>query len=139
MVEITVNYWAVLAAAVAGMALGALWYSPLLFGNHWMKLMGWSAKKGKDMQKKAGPSYLVGFLTQLVMAFVLAHFVELLFVWNARSAVTLGVWIWLGFFATSQLGGVLWEGKPLKLYLVNTSYSLVQLVLMTGILATWPY
>ena len=34
----TINYIAVLVSAVIGMAIGALWYSPLLFGKIWMKL-----------------------------------------------------------------------------------------------------
>ena len=34
------NWPAILAATVAGMLLGALWYSPLLFGKAWMRALG---------------------------------------------------------------------------------------------------
>lgn len=33
-----IHWLAVLAAATATMVLGALWYSPLLFGKLWVKL-----------------------------------------------------------------------------------------------------
>jgi hypothetical protein len=50
--EVQVNYVAVLFAVVASMVVGFAWYSPVLFGKQWMKLMGLtkenmeSAKKG---------------------------------------------------------------------------------------------
>jgi hypothetical protein len=36
-----VNLLAVLACAIAGMVVGFLWYSPMLFANPWMRLMGY--------------------------------------------------------------------------------------------------
>ena len=36
-----VNVWALLAAAVASMVIGFLWYSPLLFAKPWMVAMGY--------------------------------------------------------------------------------------------------
>ena len=35
-----INYWAVLVAGVAYMVLGAIWYTPALFGNAWLKAIG---------------------------------------------------------------------------------------------------
>ncbi len=35
-----INYWAVVLAAVAAFVVGALWYSPLLFGKLYMKVRG---------------------------------------------------------------------------------------------------
>jgi len=32
MVEVSINYLAVLIAAIISMVIGSLWYSPLLFG-----------------------------------------------------------------------------------------------------------
>ena len=38
MPTVDINYLAVLIAALASYVLGALWYSPVLFGKLWMKL-----------------------------------------------------------------------------------------------------
>ena len=35
-----INLWAVLVSTVAFWALGALWYSPVLFGKRWQKEVG---------------------------------------------------------------------------------------------------
>jgi len=134
---VNINYWAVLAAAIAGMVVGFLWYGPL-FGKLWMGLMNFDKKKMKETKKKGmGKTYVLAFLTSFIMSYVLAHFVFYLQAKNVMDGVILGFWLWIGFFATTQLGIVLWEGKPLKLYLVNTLHNLVTLAVMGAILAVW--
>ena len=78
-----------------------------------------------------------GFITALVMAYVLAHFVAIAGAGDAMGALQLAFWIWLGFIATVQIGIVLWEGKPWKLYFLNAAYWLVNLAVMAIILALW--
>ena len=46
-------------------------------------------------------------------------------------------WLWLGFIATTQLATVLFEQRPLGLYLINVSYQLAGCALAGGILAVW--
>lgn len=48
-----------------------------------------------------------------------------------------GFWNWLGFVAPVTLGGVLWEGKPWKLWGLNNGYQLLSLLVMGVILALW--
>ncbi|MBA2685130.1 MAG: DUF1761 family protein [Gemmatimonadaceae bacterium] len=47
----TLNVWAVLVAAVVAFVLGALWYSPPVFGKLWQKANGF----GPGEPPKAGP------------------------------------------------------------------------------------
>ena len=35
-----INYWAVLVGILANMAIGALWYSPVMFATPWIKELG---------------------------------------------------------------------------------------------------
>ncbi len=49
-----INYVAVAAAAVGAFVLGALWYSPLLFGKEWMKLRGAAAGTVADARPSPG-------------------------------------------------------------------------------------
>jgi hypothetical protein len=52
----SINYLAVLVAGLAFVALGFLWYSPILFAKPWSKMMGYdmsSKAKVAEMQKKA--------------------------------------------------------------------------------------
>lgn len=81
---------------------------------------------------------IVALFSILVMVFVLATFIDLTRTTTAMDAIQLGFWIWLGFIATVQLGIVLWESKPFKLFLLNTLHYLVILIVMSLILALWP-
>ena len=135
---VNVNYLAVLVAAIASMVVGFLWYGPL-FGKMWMGLMNFDKKKMNEAKKKGmGKTYVLAFLTSLIMSYVLAHFVNYVQATTIVDGVVLGFWLWIGFFATTQLGMVLWEGKPTKLYLINTLHNLVALAVMGTILAVWP-
>lgn len=133
----SVNYLAVLVAAAASMVIGFLWYGPL-FGKQYMKLMKVDDKKLKEAKKKGmGKTYVLAFLTSLIMSYVLANFVSYAGVSTISEGAVLGFWVWIGFFATTQLGIVIWEGKPVKLYLLKTLNELVTLAAMGAILAVW--
>ena len=123
------------------MVLGFLWYGPI-FGKQWIALMGWTPEAMAEAQKKAGPkNYAIMALGSLVMSFVLAH--ALIFasaylnVSGVQAGLTAGFWNWLGFIVPVSLGTVLWEGKPLMLWLINAGYYLVGLLLIGTLLAVW--
>jgi len=132
-----VNYLAVLAAGVATMILGFLWYGPL-FGNMWKQLMNFSDKDMKKMKMTPKASMIIGFITALIISCTLAHFFIYMAISNIADALTAAFLIWIGFVATVQIGAVLWENKPWKLFFLNTAYNLVSLALMASILAAWP-
>jgi hypothetical protein len=71
------------------------------------------------------------------MAYILAHFAAYAGAVDTSGALQLAFWTWLGFVAPVQLGSVLWEGRPVKLYAINTSYYLVTLAVMSLILVLW--
>ena len=135
---VNINYLAVLVAAIVGFFAGFLWYSDALFGKTWRGLMGIDEKKMKQAQKKGmGKQISIGFLATLLTAYILAHFVWYVQAKTIAEGIVLGLWLWLGFFATTQLGMVLWEGRPFKLYVINTMHYLVMLAVMGAILAVW--
>ena len=116
--DISVNYWAVLVAAVASIVVGSFWYGPI-FGKKWIAYMGWTKEemeKGKKMMTKA---YVITFIGSLVTAYVLAHFLNLFDATAMYEAWQLAFWAWLGFIVTAGLGSVLWEGKPTGYFLIN--------------------
>jgi hypothetical protein len=132
-----VNYLTVIVCAVASMIIGSLWYSPLLFGNIWMKLQGFS-KKDMNKAKQAGmwKLYLAAFIGSLVTASVLGYLIDIVGK-NVSTGILLAFLAWLGFVATTLLGNVLWEGKSVAVYVLNILYYLVNLVVMGLILGAW--
>lgn len=135
MVEISINYLALIVAAIANMAIGMLWYGPL-FGKQWMAMTGLTKESMKDMPLKPWQAMIGGLITSLVIAYVLLFF-TLTWVTSLSEALMSAFWIWLGFVATTQLSGFLWEGKSFKLFLLNTGYSLVAYGVMAAILFLW--
>jgi hypothetical protein len=140
-VFIGINFWAVLVAAFATMVLGFLWYSPFLFANPWMRLMGIDPNdkvKLAEMRKSAGKLYGLSFVASIVSAVVLAKIIVLTTVNTIPYGMKVGFAVWLGFVTTVQLTGALFGKQPSKLYLINTGYQLVCYLAMGAILAIWP-
>lgn len=138
MPNIAINYLAVLVGAIINMVIGFIWYGPL-FGKAWMKLLGFTkADMERAKEKGMGKTYALGFLSGLVMVWVLAMFVGWLDLQTAAEGARVGLTVWLGFIATTFLGSILWEGKPKKLYYINVGYYLVSLAIVGAVLAIWP-
>ena len=139
---ISVNYLAVLVAAIVSMIIGFLWYGPV-FGKKWMGMMGMGQADIDAAKAKGGmgKSYVIALIGSLVMAYVLAHIVTMARMAGISSGVSGGLssgfWVWLGFVATVGLGGVLWEKRTWSLYCFNMAYQLVSLLVMGAILAAW--
>jgi hypothetical protein len=134
---VTIDYIPVLLATIVSMVIGFLWFSAL-FGKVWMREMKFTAKDMAAAKKKGmGKNYMLVFITTFITAYVLAHFVQYLNLTTATAGLQLGFWIWLGFFATTQLGMVLWENKSWTLYIVTTLHNLVSLLVMSSILVAW--
>ena len=144
MPTIAVNYPAILACAIAAMPVGFLWFGPV-FGKAWARHMGFGDMQPPDSGKMA-KSMAMFFIGNLLMAFVLAHSIE---VWQASSwgagedgapwfyGLNAAFWTWLGFFLPVQMGRVAWEMKRWGLVLINSSFDLTRLLLFGFILAYW--
>lgn len=133
--NVPVNYGAVAVAALAGYLVGGLWYGPL-FGEVWRKL------SNVDELKPTPSVIAIGLVSSLVMSFVLSYALIYANTYHRASGVSSGIlagfFTWLGYIATVTVGGVIYENKPWKLWLVNNGYWLTSLLVMGAILAVWP-
>ena len=121
----------VIVAAVANMLIGAIWYSPGVFGKKWMKLTG---KKREDLQKGAPTAYVGSAISALIVAFVLAYFVGFAEVNSAINGALLGILAWLGFVVTSSMAKLLFQGGSKDLFVLDNGYQLVAYAVMGAIL-----
>lgn len=133
-----INYPAVAASAVAYWVLGAVWYSSLLFERPFVALKGYTPEQVAAI-RAASHAWEIGaaFAVSLVTAYVLAHFVKFTGAETAGAGMQAGFWLWLGFVVTTNLSTVLFEARPLGLYLINNGYHLVGLLGMGAMLAVW--
>lgn len=139
---IEVNYLAVLIAAVASMVVGFLWYSPVLLGKPWMKLMGYTTESMKAAQKEMMKTYGVSFVLALITAYVLFHVITMSEAYFGYSrlmtGLTSGLWMWLGFVMPVQAVDILFGKRVPKLFAINTGYQLVSLLVMGSVIANLP-
>jgi hypothetical protein len=137
MPPISINYLAALIAAVGTFALGAVWYSPVLFAKPWLKAHGYTPEKLEQMKQGMGRSYALSFVCYLVMAVVVGVFVS----WTGASSLgdglRLGLYIWVGFAATIGLTAWLFSERKFATYVIDAGYQLVYLLLMGMIMASW--
>ena len=125
-----INLWAVLVAGIVHTVIGLIWFMPRLFGDSWVELTG------KEMipASRWVPAGLIG---HQFMAFVLAVIVNLANARNVIGGMVVGVLVCLGFMATLEIGELIWEKIPFKLFLIRVGNQLLGLGIAGGILAVW--
>jgi hypothetical protein len=131
--DIQLNYFAVIVAALSTFLIGGLWYSPAVFGKAWMRENNLTEEglKKSSMIKVFG----LAFLLALVAAINLAMFL------GPESNPAMGA-LWgfaAGFGWVAMFVGThyLFERKSFTLFLINAGYSVVALTVMGMILAAW--
>ena len=125
-----INLLAVLVAGIAHMVTGIIWFMPKLFGNAWTKLTE------KDL-KPDSRWMVAGIIGHLVIALMLAVIVNLANVTTAIGGVAVGVLIWISFVVTLEIGELIWEKIPFKLFMIRIGNHLVALSVAGAILAVW--
>ena len=95
--------------------VGFVWYSPLLFARRWTILMGYdSDDKAKlaEMQKSAGPSYMLSLIASVLSAAVLGKIIAIATIHTPLYGIKIGLAVWLGFVTTVQLTSALFMPQP---------------------------
>jgi hypothetical protein len=126
------NWLAVLVAALAGFALGGIWYGPL-FGRAWRRESGVTAEKSRSasMPKVYGAVLLLN----LIAASSLAMFIGAAGTW--RFGLFAGFMTGLTFVATALGVIYLFESRSLRLWLITAGYQIAIFSVMGTILGAW--
>jgi len=139
----SINWLAVLVAAISSFVVGGVWYSPGLFGKAWMK----DNNLTEDDMKRGNNGKIFGwtFIFSLVMAANLGMFladppatcpagcgIKTDIGWGATGGFLAGIWTFCAIAIHS-----LFEQKPWRLILINGFYSMVALTLMGAIIGLW--
>lgn len=134
MENIYINHLAVIVCAVLNLALGALWYSPLMFYRTWMK----ENKFNEEDIKKVNPAktYSLTVIFSLIICYNLAFFLgdaKTDMVWGLTAGFLAG----FGFSALIFSVIALFEMRSWKYILINGGYIMVYFSLVGLILGAW--
>lgn len=134
MEQFYINHWAVLVCAIANLALGALWYSPLLFYKAWMNENNFT---DEDI-KKVNPAktYSITLVLSVIISYNLAFFLgddKTDMAWGTAAGFLAG----FGFAALIFSIVALFEQRSWKYILINGGYITIYFTLIGFILGTW--
>src|SRR5262245_13708559 len=127
----------VLVSAVAVFVLGALWYSPVLFGRAWVRAHGYTDEKLAGMRATAGKAYAVSFVCYVVMAAAMSFLIGRMDITMIKGGVKLGAVLGFGFAATIGLTANMFSERRLSAWLIDAGYQVAYLILMGVILVAW--
>lgn len=129
----TLNPWAIIVAAVVAFLLGAVWYSPAVWGKAWRRANGFGAD---EPPKATGTMMMLAFVLTLVMSANLAMFLndpKTTLAWGATAGFLAGFgWVAMGMGIVS-----IFERRPASYVLVNGGFLTLVLVVMGAILGGW--
>jgi uncharacterized protein DUF1761 len=127
----------VLAAAAAAFVLGALWYSPLLFGKAWLKAHAYTDEKIAAMRATAPRAYAVTFLCYVVIGAAMSVLLHRVGIVSGLTGIKVGGLLGLGIAAPLGLTANLYSDAPLSAWGIDAGDQIVMLTLMGAILAAW--
>lgn len=128
-----ISILAIVLAVVANTVIGALWYSPVLFANIWMKSLG---KTEEELNKSsANIGYVLTILAAVVTSFVLSLLIGLVDNVTIGSGALIGLLSGIGIAAARELSPTFFEGRNLTLFFISAGYHIVSLTVMGLIIA----
>ena len=125
-----INLYAVFVAWIFHTVSGLLWFQPKLFGNEWSKL---TEKELKPAKKWLIPG-LVGHLS---MVFVLVIIIKMANIDNGLGGVLVGLLGWIGFIVPMEIGELIWEKIPFRLFLIRIGNQFIGIGISGFILGAW--
>ena len=118
-----ISYLAVLVAAVAGFAFGALWYTA--FGKRWMAALGMT-----EPPRPTPAPFVIALLCQLFMAWMLAGVIGHLGEITPLRSLLTAAFVWAGFVLTTMMVNHRFQARRWSLTLIDGTHWLGVLLVM---------
>ncbi len=132
------NWLAVIVAAIAYFAIGALWYAPPVFGRIWMTAGGMAVPEPGTRPSPA--IYLTPLAGSVLSAIALGMLAKATGTDTLEEGIALGLVVAIGFaislaFVTAQFESE--KPKPMVWGAVNAGYHAVGNLVAAGIIGAW--
>lgn len=128
---IGLNILAVLAATIAGMLVGAAWYSPYLFGTQWMQCIG---KTPASFAETKIPMF-GAFFANIIMATGLAILFAVTGITGLLQAAEVGLIISCLIVFPAFLSDTLFCDTSIRLLFIQSGYRMLTITIMAIVVA----
>jgi hypothetical protein len=128
------NHLALVASVMIQWVLGVVWYSPLLFGKPWQALV---TIRPEAKKRSTVLSMAASLVACLIVSLLLLRAIEWAGVIGLKSGAFLGFKLAVGFIAMPLFVESIYESRPFKLFIINTAYWTLALVLGGAVLSRW--
>ena len=132
----SLNWLHVLVATVAYFAIGAIWYSPVLFAKPWQKFVKVDMNNA-DNKKGLGAIMFTGFVLTFIICFGLAIMYSIIPVEGTFEAIKFGLFFSVCFCATAISISFIYEKRPLGLHLIDNFYHIIGFIAASIVLVLW--
>jgi hypothetical protein len=132
------NWVAVIVAALVYFALGALWYSPMLFSRAWQRSIGWDESK---TPQASAMTYIVPVIAYLVMAVAVGLLAAATGTDELGEGIVLGLVLGIGLSLAHTFVDASFDPnkpQPWTWFAINGSYHALGLLIVAVIIAIWP-
>jgi len=134
MKTLKVNHAAVWILVLIHQIIGAAWYSPFLFAEKWMQLMG---KSMQDFENADITPYIISIINAIVLNYAMAYLFKKLNVENFMRGMYYAFIFWFAFLFVELLTFNAFELRPVGLTLIDSGKSLVTFLISGLVLGTW--
>ncbi len=121
-----INFIEILVANIIGMALGALWYSPLMFGDAWMRCL----HKTPETLGKATIPMIGSIIANLLTAIGVSLLFSMMNVTDISTATIVGAILGLLIIFPALLSDNLFCGWGNKLLMIQSGYRVLNVFIM---------
>lgn len=130
------NWLAVIVATIAYFALGGVWYTPMTFGNQWMRAAGVQIPEG---QRPPPAIYITPLVADFFMAVATAMLARATGSDTFGEGILLGLVVGIGYAVMLTVVEATFGNRPQPWvwFLINGSYNLVGLLIVAVIVSVW--
>lgn len=129
----SLNWLGIIAATIAAMVVGGIWYAPPVAGKAWMKLTGFDP----ETAPKPGPTMAKATLANFVLALMMAGLLKRMDYEALMPGALTGFIVALFIIGPAIYPNYAFEGKPMKLFAIHMGNTILGLTVMGAILGVW--
>jgi hypothetical protein len=132
------NLLAVILGAVIYFALGAVWFTPVLFGRQWQNAIGWAASQRPPEMKPS--AYALPAVAYVVMAIATGLLAAATGSDTLIEGIVLGVVVGVGYAVTLTAVEAVFDPnkpQPWTWFGISASYHFLGLLIVAVLVSVW--